>query len=423
MPSSKGGIPDRWRNYKAVGKRLQGTRFVAFKVPLKKSFNQLLASSQIFGPQELLDTLWGDGHELGLIIDLTCTTRYYGPEDLPPWLKRVKIVTRGHVVPNKNVIVAFEKAVQQFLQDNADNDKLIGIHCTHGLNRTGYLVCRYLIDVDKMDPGEAINLFNTCRGHDIERKNYINNLLGKSDGDECRADGLAGGRRGGRSAGGRRGAQHSAGRSAGGRRGAGWQPQDRWQEDANWTSHSFAGGRRGAGRLAGGQRGAGRQPQDRWQEDANWTSHSSAGGRRGAGRFAGSQRGAGRFAGSQRGAGRQPQDRRQEDCNWFSHGGDERMPDGRAGGRRGAGWQPRERRQENAHGFSHTVQRQESSAWTQRGRSQYGFSSAGNTNQRPSQGQQSLRPQLGNQQAPARTHIRWTDDDDAEGRTEYKSCW
>lgn len=35
-------------------------------------------------------------------------------------------------------------------------DKLIGVHCTHGLNRTGYLICRYLIDVDEMDPEEAI---------------------------------------------------------------------------------------------------------------------------------------------------------------------------------------------------------------------------------------------------------------------------
>ncbi|XP_061655167.1 uncharacterized protein LOC133489907 isoform X6 [Phyllopteryx taeniolatus] len=35
-------------------------------------------------------------------------------------------------------------------------DKLIGVHCTHGLNRTGYMICRYLIDVDGMDPAEAI---------------------------------------------------------------------------------------------------------------------------------------------------------------------------------------------------------------------------------------------------------------------------
>lgn len=29
-------LPDRWLDYKAVGKRLHGTRFIAFKVPLKQ---------------------------------------------------------------------------------------------------------------------------------------------------------------------------------------------------------------------------------------------------------------------------------------------------------------------------------------------------------------------------------------------------
>ncbi|KAK2501706.1 hypothetical protein MC885_007411, partial [Smutsia gigantea] len=34
--------------------------------------------------------------------------------------------------------------------------KLIGVHCTNGINRTGYLICRYLIDVEGWDPDTAI---------------------------------------------------------------------------------------------------------------------------------------------------------------------------------------------------------------------------------------------------------------------------
>ncbi|KAE8285524.1 RNA/RNP complex-1-interacting phosphatase [Larimichthys crocea] len=86
--------------------------------------------------------------ELGLIIDLTFTSRYY----------------------------EVQRAVRRFLRDNVDNDKLIGVHCTHGLNRTGYLICRYLIDVDGMDPKEAVELFNSSRGHAIERENYLDDL-------------------------------------------------------------------------------------------------------------------------------------------------------------------------------------------------------------------------------------------------------
>ncbi|XP_032004165.1 RNA/RNP complex-1-interacting phosphatase-like isoform X1 [Hylobates moloch] len=55
-------------------------------------------------------------------------------------------------------------------------DKLIGVHCTHGLNRTGYLICRYLIDVEGVRPDDAIELFNRCRGHCLERQNCIEDL-------------------------------------------------------------------------------------------------------------------------------------------------------------------------------------------------------------------------------------------------------
>ncbi|CAF4407791.1 unnamed protein product, partial [Adineta steineri] len=29
-------------------------------------------------------------------------------------------------------------------------DEIIGIHCTHGFNRTGFLICAYLCRVDDM---------------------------------------------------------------------------------------------------------------------------------------------------------------------------------------------------------------------------------------------------------------------------------
>ncbi|XP_049459797.1 RNA/RNP complex-1-interacting phosphatase-like isoform X6 [Epinephelus fuscoguttatus] len=172
----KRGIPDRWLDYKAVGKRLHGTRFIAFKVPLKQSLNRQLPCSDAFGPWELLDALNKENQELGLIIDLTFTTRYYKLEDVPDSLMFVKIFTAGHDVPSDDAILSFKRAVRRFLRDNAENDKLIGVHCTHGLNRTGYLICRYLIDVDGMDPKEAVELFNSSRGHAVERQNYLDDL-------------------------------------------------------------------------------------------------------------------------------------------------------------------------------------------------------------------------------------------------------
>lgn len=95
---------------------------------------------------------------------------------MPETISYIKILTVGHQVPDNNTIFKFKCAVKEFLKKNKDNDKLIGVHCTHGLNRTGYLICRYLIDVEGMRPDDAIELFNRCRGHCIERQNYIENL-------------------------------------------------------------------------------------------------------------------------------------------------------------------------------------------------------------------------------------------------------
>uniref|UniRef100_A0A8D1N108 RNA/RNP complex-1-interacting phosphatase n=1 Tax=Sus scrofa TaxID=9823 RepID=A0A8D1N108_PIG len=174
----KGGnhIPERWKDYLPVGQRMPGTRFIAFKVPLKKSFEKKLTPEERFSPLDLFNKIQEQNEKLGLIIDLTYTRRYYKPEDLPETIRYLKIYTVGHHVPDDKTIFKFKCAVDGFLKENKDNDRLIGVHCTHGLNRTGYLICRYLIDVEGMKPDDAIELFNRSRGHCIERQNYIEDL-------------------------------------------------------------------------------------------------------------------------------------------------------------------------------------------------------------------------------------------------------
>lgn len=176
MPQKKKGIPDRWLDYCPVGQRIPGTRFIAFKVPLKPSLNSKVPESDAFGLWDLLRLVELQNQELGLIIDLTFTAKYYTVADVPKSCSYVKIFTEGHRVPSNEAILSFKRVVRQFLKENQDNNRLIGVHCTHGLNRTGYLICRYLIDVNGLAPAAALQLFNTSRGHCIERKNYLHDL-------------------------------------------------------------------------------------------------------------------------------------------------------------------------------------------------------------------------------------------------------
>ena len=51
----------------------------------------------------------------------------------------------------------------------AKNPKaLIGVHCLYGLNRTGYMICRYLIEMKGWAPKDAIDAFEDARGETMK---------------------------------------------------------------------------------------------------------------------------------------------------------------------------------------------------------------------------------------------------------------
>ncbi|XP_009464645.1 PREDICTED: RNA/RNP complex-1-interacting phosphatase [Nipponia nippon] len=166
----------RWRSLTPVGQPIPGTRFIAFKVPLKGAINQRLTPTQKFTPKDLIAAMKALNVELGLIIDLTYTTRYYEVKDLPKSVQYKKLYTVGLEVPDNATILQFKKWVRKFLWENAGNGKLIGVHCTNGINRTGYLICRYLIDVEGWDPEAAIQAFGDARGHRMDGLVYLTDL-------------------------------------------------------------------------------------------------------------------------------------------------------------------------------------------------------------------------------------------------------
>ncbi|XP_078499563.1 uncharacterized protein LOC144755014 [Lissotriton helveticus] len=175
MPK-KNSVPYGWRSLQAVGTRVEGTRFIAFKVPLKGVINQRLTPNQKFTPKDLIAEIRAQGEELGIVIDLTNTNRYYEVKDLPKNVSYQKLPTAGLEVPDDDAILQFKKIVRKFLRQNQDNDKLIGVHCTTGLSRTGYLICRYLVDVDGWNPDVSMKAFQESRGLPLDGRVYVADL-------------------------------------------------------------------------------------------------------------------------------------------------------------------------------------------------------------------------------------------------------
>ncbi|CAF4926224.1 unnamed protein product [Rotaria sp. Silwood1] len=174
---SSGGIPDRWLDYLGVNSWVQNTRFIAFKCPLKPEMQKHLTEERRFTLGDLVERLDDKGKELGLIIDLTNTDRYYKAVDIADaQIQYYKLMTPGHhQIPSETCYQQFANVVRKFLEENKNNDKLIGVHCTHGLNRTGYLIVRYMIEQMDFEPNEALEAFNRARGHSMEK--YTEDLL------------------------------------------------------------------------------------------------------------------------------------------------------------------------------------------------------------------------------------------------------
>ncbi|XP_070066695.1 RNA/RNP complex-1-interacting phosphatase isoform X2 [Drosophila virilis] len=119
-------IPDRWLNYRPIGERIAGTRFIAFKVPLRENINEGIDDEQLrLAPHSLLESV----PNLGLIVDLTNTNRYYNPQTFTDQnVAHQKLMIPGHQTPPKELAQRFCQYVTSFLEANPDNGFLIFKH-------------------------------------------------------------------------------------------------------------------------------------------------------------------------------------------------------------------------------------------------------------------------------------------------------
>lgn len=166
-------VPDRWLNYTAVGTRIENTPFVALKCPLGDHFLRHLNVKEQFGLNEMRMLL----PEVSLVIDLSNTNRYYDPDEFRASdIQHIKIRLPGRVLPSIDLLKQFFLIVDNFITESNSNKKLIGVHCTHGVNRTGFFICSYMICKMNFTYKSAVAEFSKARGHPIERDIYLRQL-------------------------------------------------------------------------------------------------------------------------------------------------------------------------------------------------------------------------------------------------------
>ncbi|KAF5274946.1 hypothetical protein FQR65_LT04287 [Abscondita terminalis] len=176
-----GPIPKRWLHCPIKSSTLIVDKFLAFKTPLSSIYDDKVPLECRFSPSVILDYCKLQKIKLGLWIDLTNTNRFYDKEEIERAnCKYMKLNLKGHgETPSKHNTNTFITVVQNFIS-KFPLEK-IAVHCTHGFNRTGFLIVSYIVEKMDCDLEIALEMFATARPPGIYKKDYLEELYRRFD--------------------------------------------------------------------------------------------------------------------------------------------------------------------------------------------------------------------------------------------------
>ncbi|GMR35854.1 hypothetical protein PMAYCL1PPCAC_06049, partial [Pristionchus mayeri] len=228
-------IPREWANYSKCGEVVPTTPFLPFKSPLSEERFARHPELEEHTIISLIQDLSSRGIRLTTVIDLTLPF-FYETEFLEAFDIRYEKIRIDNQEPRWHQVKRFLEICDDFAEQQAKRRRewetrqaerkakgeeeeyymyeVIGVHCTRGVNRTGYMICRAMIERMNYTAEAAVRLFNQARGHDMTE--FMPEL--KAAEEKRRRNQYRGGGRGGRG-GGERGRGGEGGRGRGGRGG------------------------------------------------------------------------------------------------------------------------------------------------------------------------------------------------------------
>lgn len=170
------GPPPRWLNCPRKGQLIVG-KFVPFKTPLDERYDSMVPEANRFGISMLFASMKTHQAKLGLVVDLTNTKRFYNCKQVEEnSCKYVKMECRGHgETPSREQTTAFIELCARFI--NQKPLEIIGVHCTHGFNRTGFLIIAYLVEQMDWSIEAAVNAYAQARPPGIYKQDYLQELF------------------------------------------------------------------------------------------------------------------------------------------------------------------------------------------------------------------------------------------------------
>ncbi|XP_065537326.1 mRNA-capping enzyme isoform X1 [Lathamus discolor] len=175
-------IPPRWLHCPRRGQPVAG-KFLPLKTMLGPRYDEQVAEENRFHPSMLSNYLKSLKVKMGLLVDLTNTTRFYDRNDIEKeGIKYIKLQCKGHgECPTPENTETFIRVCEHFSDKNPS--EFIGVHCTHGFNRTGFLICAFLVEKLDWSIEAAVATFAQARPPGIYKGDYLKELF-RRYGDE-----------------------------------------------------------------------------------------------------------------------------------------------------------------------------------------------------------------------------------------------
>ncbi|KAG7385194.1 hypothetical protein PHYPSEUDO_001736 [Phytophthora pseudosyringae] len=177
--AKKNRIPDNWDDVAKMGAIVGTSRFVPLRVPLDDKYLPQFQSKseEIWTPKDFLEAQEEQQLNVKMLVDLTNTFKYYNGEGefKDSGVHYVKHKIEGfNGPPDGRDVATFMHIVDDFVAKEPEGT--IAVHCTHGLNRTGYLIVTYMVKRLDYSVAGALEAFAVARPPGLIKHMYVEDL-------------------------------------------------------------------------------------------------------------------------------------------------------------------------------------------------------------------------------------------------------
>lgn len=168
----------KWGDYSAYGETVAPTKFLPMKTPLG---SEILLDWNLEEPprhpltiSQLQEDQAKKGRKIGMIIDLSNHETLYGADlkESDIVYERVPLVAK--VFPTQQAVNKVVEKAEAYWGEHPNH--CIAIHCAYGFNRTGFVLCSYLIQVCNFSVQEALDSFAAARPPGVRHEQFIAEL-------------------------------------------------------------------------------------------------------------------------------------------------------------------------------------------------------------------------------------------------------